>query len=226
MSQNHLADAALPVAEEVAKAHQATLTAFAQPGAWWSGADRLAIVQAARAAPSCALCAARARSPTPNAEPGEHDGASDLPPVAIEAAHRLRTDSGRLTRRWFDDLIDMGLQREAYVELTSLTASSVIVDTFAKAVGVEAPRLPEAADGEPSFEASSDVVDGGAWLPIARQGRANILRSLGLVPSALALFFGTFNTSYYMRPNARFAIGRRQVELVAARVSAVNQCFY
>lgn len=226
MSANHLAAAALPVRDEVLQAHQATLAAFAQPGAWWNGADRLAIVRAVRAAPDCALCIARAESVTPNAVQGEHDSDGSLPPVAVEAAHRIRTDSGRLTRRWFDDLIDMGLQREAYAELTSLTASAVIVDTFAQAVGAEPPPLPEAADGEPSFEASDDVADGGAWLPVAREGRANILRSLGLVPSALALFFGTFNTSYYMRPNARFAIGRRQVELVATRVSAVNQCFY
>ena len=48
----------------------------------------------------------------------------------------------------------------------------------------------------------------------------------GLVPSALKLFFDTFNPSYYMRPNAAFSISRPQVELVASRVSAVNECFY
>ena len=71
-----------------------------------------------------------------------------------------------------------------------------------------------------------DVVDAGAWLPLRREGRANVLRSLGLVPSALKLFFDTFNPSYYMRPGTAFSINPAQVELVASRVFAVNECFY
>lgn len=218
--------AALPVGEDVAAAHHDALLAFARPGAWWDGADRLAIVQETRTAVDCALCAAKADALSPNAIVGEHDNAGTLPPVAVEAIHGIRNDSGRLRRRWFDDLIDMGMQREAYVELVSVVASSVIVDSFAQGLGLEPPASPAATAGTPSFESSPDVVDAGAWLPIAKQGGANILRSLGLVPSARALFFATFSPSYYMQPNARFAIGRRQVELVASRVSAVNQCFY
>ena len=220
-------DAALPVAETTAAAHNATLAAFAAPGAWWSGADRLALVRETRAAPGCGLCEAKAEALSPNAVQGECSAASaDLPPIAVEAVHGIRNDSGRLGRRWFDHLIDMGLQTEAYVELVSVVASSVVVDTFAQGIGLEPPALPAPEQGAPTFEASADVTDAGAWVPIAREGRANILRSLGLVPAAQALFFGTFGTSYYMRPDSSFAIGRRQVELVASRVSAVNECFY
>ena len=213
-------DAALPVSEGVAEAHHEALAAFARPGAWWDGADRLAIVQETRAAPDHSALG------TAKADADEHDNAGRLPPVAVEAIHGIRNDSGRLTRRWYNDLIDMGLQREAYVELVSVVASSVIVDTFAQGLGLAPPSLPTAEAGAPTFESSDDVVDAGAWLPIAKEGQANILRSLGLVPSARAHFFATFGPSYYMRPNAKFAIGRRQVELVASRVSAVNQCFY
>ena len=218
--------AALPVAAEVREAHAATVRAFAQPGAWWDGEDRLRIVAETRTAPDCALCAKKAAAVSPHAVQGEHATSGGLPPVAVEAIHGIRNYSGRLTRRWFDDLIDMGLQPEAYVELVGVAASAVIVDTFAQGSGGEMPRLPSPAPGGPSFERSDDVVDGGAWLPLQREGRANILRSLGLVPSALRLFFDTFAQSYYMRPNAEFSISRSQVELVAAKVSAVNQCFY
>ena len=214
----------LPIDPATSAAHNATLEAFATPGAWWSGADRLAIVRAARSAPTCARCAHR-DGPT-HAINGEHDNDGELPPIAVEAIHAIRNDSGRLTRRWFDDVIDMGLLPEAYVELVAVTASSVIVDTFAQGIGLDMPALPEAAVGSPTLERSADVVDADAWLPLAREGRANILRSLGLVPSALKLFFGAFGRSYYMAPDSRFALGRAQVELVAARVSAVNECFY
>lgn len=208
---------ALPVADSTVEAHDETRRAFARPGAWWDGADRLRIVVETRNA---------AEAPTSSAVQGEHADGGDLPPIAVEAIHGIRNDSGRLTRRWFDDLIDMGLQPEAYVELVSVAASSVIVDTFAQGIGRPLPELPEPEPGVPNFERSDDVVDAGAWLPIKREGHANILRSLGLVPSALKLFFDTFNPSYYMRPNAAFSISRPQVELVASRVSAVNECFY
>ena len=217
--------AALPVDSATSAAHQATLQAIAEPGGWWSGADRLAIVRATRTAPTCALCARREK-PDATALDGEHDNDGELPPIAVEAVHAIRNDSGRLTRRWFDDVIDMGLLPEAYVVLVAVTASSVIVDTFAQGMGFDMPELPEAASGAPNLERSDDVEDAGAWLPLAREGRANILRSLGLVPSALKLFFGTFARSYYMAPDSQFALDRAQVELVAARVSAVNKCFY
>ena len=217
---------ALAVRDDVSAAHAATLRRFAEPGGWWSAADRLAIVREARSAPACRLCAQQAAALSPGAVQGEHDNSGVLPPVAIEAIHRIRNDSGRLTRRWFDDLIDMGLQPQAYAELVSIVASAVIVDTFAQGIGADMPDLPDAEPGLPSFETSPDVVDAGAYLPIAAAGRANILRSLSLVPSASRLFFETFSRSYYIQPDVRFAIGRRQVELVASRVSAVNQCFY
>ena len=203
--------APLPVADDVVAAHDETLHAFARPGAWWNGADRLRIVLETRNAA---------------AVQGEQASDGGLPPIAVEAIHGIRNDSGRLTRRWFDNLIDMGLQREAYVELVAVAASSVIIDTFAQGVGMGLPELPEPEPGEPTFERSDDVVDAGAWLPIKREGGANVVRSLGLVPSALKLFFGTFNPSYYMRPNAAFSISQSQVELTASRVSAVNECFY
>lgn len=221
-----LATAQLPVAEDVAAAHSATLRAIAEPGAWWSGADRLAIARETRAAAGGALCTAWSAALSPDAADGEHRGQDVLPPIAVEAIHRIRNDSGRLTRRWFDSAIDMGLQPEAYVELASVVASVVIVDTFAQGVGLPPPALPEPVAGAPSFERSDDVVDAGAYLPLAREGRAHILRSLGLVPSASELFFRTFNPSYYMRPKQEFALARPQVELVASRVSAVNECFY
>ena len=222
--------AALPVDSAAAAAHDAALEAIAAPGAWWSGADRLAIVRAARSAPTCSLCARRASELSPGAVQGEHDNDGELPPIAVEAVHAIRNDSGRLTRRWFDDVVDMGMLPEAYVELVAVTASSVIVDTYAQGVGLDMPGLPRPADGAPTLERSDDVVDAGAWLPVAREGSANILRSLGLVPSARELFLRTFGPSYYMdphmNPGSHFALDRAQVELVAARVSAVNECFY
>jgi len=217
----------LPVRRETAAAHDAAIRSIAAPGSWWNGADRLAIVRETRTAPSCSLCSQTgSETPLAASTDREHDSGGTLPPIAVEAIHGIRNDSGRLTRRWFDDVIDMGLLPEAYVELVSVTASSVIFDTFSLGIGKDLPTLPDPVPGEPTIERADDVVDAGAWLPLAREGSANILRSLGLVPSALELFFGTFACSYYMRPDSAFSLTRSQVELVASRVSATNECFY
>ena len=226
MTEIDYSRAVLPVGSLTGTAHNRALNTIAAPGAWWSGTDRLAIVREARAASECSLCQRRARSLSATAISGEHDSDNDLPPAAVEAVHGIRNHSGRLTRRWFGDIIATGMRPEAYVELVAVVASAVVIDTYAQGVGLDLPDLPEARTGSPTSESSTEVVDAGAWVPIARQGSANILRSLALVPSALDLFFGAFGTSYYMAAKTRFALARPQVELIAARVSAANECFY
>ena len=161
---------ALALDPATSAAHNATLQAIAAPGAWWNGPDRLAIVRAARTAPTCSFCARRDEL-SPAAIDGEHDNDGVLPPIAVEAVHAIRNDSGRLTRRWFDDVVDLGLLPEAYVELVAVTASSVIVDTFAQGMGLDLPELPEPVSGAPTLTRSDDVEDAGAWLPLARRGR-------------------------------------------------------
>ena len=218
--------AAVPVESGTGASHENTLRAIAGPGAWWSGPERLAIVREARAAPECPLCRSRARSTFATIGGIEHDGRNGLPPETVEAIHGIRNDSGSLTRRWFDHIIAAGMRPEAYVELVAVVASSVVVDTFAQGVGLGLPDLLPAQPGAPTPESSKDVVDAGAWVPIAREGRFNIIRSLAMVPSARGLFFGAFDNSYYRAPDTRFALTRPQVELVASRVSAMNECFY
>lgn len=216
----------LPMAADAGAAHAAAVRAIAAPGAWWSGADRLAIAAETRAAPACGRCLQDPMSLPGDAPACERSGAGVLPPAAVDAIHGIRNHSGRLTRGWFDRLIDMGLPVEAYVELVAIVASTVIVDTYALGLGHPPPALPRAVPGRRSLERSGAVADAGAWLPLAAEGRAHILRSLGLVPSASALFFSTFEPCYYMREGRAFAIAEPQVELVASRVSAVNECFY
>ena len=218
--------AALPVGCGTSATHKNTLRALAAPGAWWSGPERLAIVREARVAPECSLCHRRTRSTFATIGGIEHDSRNGLPPEAVEAIHGMRNDSGHLTRRWFDHVIAAGMRPEAYVELVAVVASSVVVDTFARGMGLGLPDLPPAQPGAPAPESSKDVVDAGAWVPIAREGKFNIIRSLAIVPSARDLFFGAFDTSYYRAPETRFALTRPQVELVASRVSAMNECFY
>ncbi len=216
-----------PSIEATRARHREIVARFAQTGSWWSAVDRNVIVEETRSAPDCQLCRARRAELSPEAVTGEHDNSGRLPPIAVEVIHAVRNDSGRLTRRWFDHVVDMGMQEEAYVELV---ASAVIIDTDSQAKDRQFLELEVPARGFPDFIRSDAVVDVGAWLPVAERGitgsTAHITRSLGLVPSALKLFFDTFEPSYYMQEGKAFSLDHDQVELVASRVSTVNQCFY
>ena len=48
---------------------------------------------------------------------------------------------------------------------------------------------------------------------------------MGLVPDAVALFFGAFRPHYALK-DIPLSISQTQAEFVASRVSALNDCFY
>jgi hypothetical protein len=192
------------------------------------------MVESARAATGCRLCTGRTSALSPIAISGDHDDPGVLPPGVVDAIHRIRTDPGRLTRAWFDQ-ISSQVGQAAYVEMVSVVNTSVIIDTLHSALDQPLPELPPSAAGAPTHAPSGDVVDEGAWVPITRAPRdmadtglpavPNILRAMGLVPDAVALFFGAFRPHYALK-DIRLSLSQAQAELVASRVSAWNQCFY
>ena len=225
----------LPLRENLRTAHANSWRGIAEPGAFWSGSQRVAMVAEARHALSCGLCARRQTALSPYTQTGEHDSVTDLQPAVIELIHRLQTDPGRLTRSWFDGIIGAGISQGEYVEAVSVVTSSVIIDTLHASLGLPLAELPAAQAGTPTGEIDENAVDEGAWVPLSAASQEltdtglpavpNIARSMGLVPAAVVLFFGTFRPHYALR-DIPLAISQAQAEFVASRVSALNQCFY
>lgn len=218
--------------------HSTSWRQVSQAGDFWDAQQRVAIVQEARASLRCELCTARKQALSPFGVAGEHTRyptSSDLTDVAVDSIHRIRTDPGRLTREWFDTVIASGMSQQAYTELVSVVTTSVIIDTLHNSVGLDVPGLHPPESGDCAENYNADTVDEGGWLPMlaAPRGMAshglpevpNIARALGLVPSALALFFQTFRPHYALQDIA-LSISQAQAEFVASRVSAINECFY
>lgn len=229
-------DTHYPVSAEVIERHNEAWRLIGAPGAFWNGAERVQIVAEARAATVCRLCERRQAALSPFAVDGEHDTVSDLPLALIDMIHRLRTDPGRYTRTVFDGVLALGITRERYIEAVSVVNTVVIVDTMHAALGLPLPDLPTPDPGPPTGQATPDVVDDGAWVPLTRvddrtatvtglPGAPNIARSMGCVPSAVALFFTAFRGHYALR-DIPLAVSQPQAEFIASRVSALNQCFY
>jgi len=224
----------LPLAQTLKQAHAQTWQDIAKPGDFFTATQRTNMVQVAREALTCELCATRKSALSPYAVEGTHDGIASLDPIIIDMIHRLRTDPGRLTKRWFDTVI-CHISTQEYVEIISVVTSSVIVDTLHNALGLGLPVVLDPARGKTKRLVNTQAIDGGAWVPIlaapdtmADTGLPevpNITRALGLLPSALALFFNTFRPHYALK-NIDLSISQAQAEFVAARVSAMNECFY
>ena len=169
---------------------------IASPGAWFSGADRIAIAAETRLARECPLCQARKDAVSPNAIYGEHTHGGLLSPTLVEVIHRITTDPARLSRSWYDGILSAGLTDAAYVEAVSVTIHTISLDTFARGLGVAPRPLPKAKDGAPSGHRPESARHNGAWVPVVPPGEetgaeadiyngmmgANVQQALTLAP--------------------------------------------
>jgi hypothetical protein len=225
----------ITVSSKVSESHEQAVSLFGQAGTWLGGKNRTAIWAEARHAADCELCLASKQALSPYALSGKHSTCTDLSTNIIEVVHRIKNDSGRLTKRWFDEQIATGLSREEYVEILSLVATSIILDSYSKSMGLSDYIIPTPQGGEPSRILNPDVIDEGAWLPMTKAEQQveehglpdipNIARAMGLVPSGMMHFFGAMR-AHYSLVGDDFGISRSQIELIAARVSSHNECFY
>ncbi len=245
MSAIDYGDAPVPVREDIIAAHGRAWQRIARPGTWHSGEIRVRIAAETRNAANCGLCAARKQALSPYGVAGDHDRMGALPDVMVEAIHRIATDPGRLTRAWYRGLIDDGLAASEYVETVGVVCTTISIDTFARAMGMDPLPLPQPAAGEPGRVRPASASQGPAWVPWIAPGdaaederdlfspeHANIHRAMSLVPAEARGFFDLVETQYLQRHQMRDfanefrAIAHAQIELIAGRISAINQCVY
>jgi len=241
----HFAAAQIPVRKDIGEAHESAWHRLGSPGAWWTGAERVAIAAEVRAAGHCALCRAARRALSPFSVTGSHDAVSDLPDAAIDAVHRIVTDPSRLTKKWVEKLAAEGLGDARYVELAGVIVTVLSIDVLCLAIGAEPHPLPTPLPGEPSRVRPGSLEDAGAFVPMISAGAgrrmnlwegpigANVLRALSLVPDEVRQL-RELSSAHYLadalvplagRAPGR-ALDRAQIELLASRVSALNECFY
>jgi hypothetical protein len=155
-----------------------------------------------------------------------------VPASAIETVRVIALDAHKIDRDWCLQRVE-ATGDAAYVELVAITVQTIAIDAFAEALGVELEPLPAPQAGvEPNRIRPEGVGDIGAHVDamLAYPG-PNVGRAMSLAPDDNATFFGLVASMYAVADFAELVwkdrpLTRPQVELVAARVSAINECFY
>ena len=235
-----------PVRDDLALAHDSAWTAIAAPGTWLTGVERVAAAAEVRHAPKCAHCAAIKAALSPIAVNGAHAGTGALNAGETELIHRVVGDPGRLSEKWSQSILAQGVDEGRYVEITGLIAMVMIMDSFSRALGAPLRQLPTPQAGDPTRHRPAGAKKQAAWLPLVEPQDATeadgpmypspkagyIYRGLSSVPQSLRDYWALANTHYlpgqfvYQFDSSIRAIARPQIEIVAARVSALHQCVY
>ena len=236
---------AFVVRADLAAAHHKAWLRLGEPGTWLDAATRVAIAAQVRRAQTCALCKRIKAAVSPYAVTGTHDAGDELPATWVDIVHRIVADPGRLTKGWFARTVGTDISEPEYVELVAIVAQVTAIDTFARAIGSQPWSLPEPVAGAPSHYQPERAALRTAWVRTLawddhgpREAdffdgpTGNIRTALTLVPDEARSFWDIAFNQYLpiaaMRDwdNEYRAITHAQIELLAGRVSALNQCTY
>ncbi len=185
---------------------------LASAGTWFTGEQRVAIAQVVR-----------------QAQAGQDTGSDRLPGVTIEAASKIAIDAHSIDQVWIEQCFTRGLTPLQMVELTAIVSQLSSIDTYATGIGEALRELPEPLPGDPGREEVKGARLTRGWYPTRGvAGAPNCFSAVAAENEALhdihaAMYLG-------MQEMADVSIvkilHRSQIELLAARTSNYNDCFY
>jgi len=244
---------AFAIREDLPRTFQQIWHKLRQTGSWFTAEDRLAIAHEVRHARHCELCAQRALALSPDAVQGTHTSQTNLPSAVVDAVHRITHDAARLSPAYLERFYAAGYSDAHYVELLGIVVALVSIDAFHDALSLPHETLPELEWSEqqqnlPDQYRPPGASDSGAWVPTVRPDAltppeadiyggapttGNVLSAMSLVPDSVRMLIALSNAQYIPASevpnptsNGGRAISRSQIELIAGRVSSLNECFY
>ncbi len=234
-------DSPFSIRSDLDVVHAGTLKSFTLPGTWFNAKERREIVALAR----------RARAALGFEVVGFVDEVQNvaLPSGAVELIDIVSCESEKIGNSFYQNALSKGLTAEQYVEIVGLVTRASSIDTFSRALGLSMSLLAPAKEGEPSKRTPKAAVMDHAWVPTIPGGAKggedaaalygdedfvpNILSALSLVPGEASSVMELGQVQYLSMndfQNFKFCrdeqFDRSQLELVAARISALNNCFY
>jgi hypothetical protein len=195
-----------------------TWSHIASPGSFFSGAERIEIAALARAR-----------------RHGHERPATTLSAALVETAETFADEAHTITAQWVDARAEARISGFAYVELLSVTCFAIVADTFefgigACGIGDGLRVLPDPEPGHPTGAVDAQATVDGGWVPTV--GPAFPPTGFSAIPAEHRFMHTLHRELYISVPKmfdldlARDGLARDQMELVAARTSLVNDCFF
>ncbi len=183
------------------------------PGAFFTGSERRAMAMHAR----------RAR--------GLVTGGTGPEPLVAETVERIAAQAWTSRSEHVENWVAARRSAASFVEVVSVVSALCAIDSFTIALDGTLIALPPARAGSPTgvVDQRSEFVN--CWVPTVGPGSATM--ALSALPDEMAIN-RHMQHGWYLSDHAIFdfptspagALSRQQIELLAARTSAVNDCFY
>jgi hypothetical protein len=179
-----------------------------EPGTWLDGPERVGVVRSARAAPTSSITIP--------------DSIED---VAGLVAHHPASIDGDLV----DAIQANGIDRAAYVEIVGVVSRVMAIDTFDRGIGRTPRPLPDPVDGSPAREPVPEARRRAGWVPtVGAISPPTALSSVRREADDQEALHDVLYLPYSGMGDldAERGLHRTQMELVAARVSLLNDCSF
>lgn len=220
------------VRSDLSEAHRLAWEHIASPGSWWTAAQRVELAWTVRSA---------IEDPDP-LPPWVGVSTSDrlsvgrlAPDAAHDIAYRIGRHAGTITADVATSTMDV-LGALPYVELCAIASSVAAVVHFCRNIGVDVPPFPEPRSGEPTRESPEQASAELNWVPVAAPAdrTAAVVQAYTAVPAEHANTWRMAAAQYMpedemIHPDwsrREGGLSRTQMELVAARVAQLRECFY
>ncbi len=179
-----------------------------KPGTWLDGSERVDVVRAARSDTSGVIAA----------------------PDSIGGVARLVANgAASITADTVDGIEVNGIDRGAYVEIVGVVSRVMAIDTFDRGIGRSPRPLPDPVDGPPTRAPVPEARRRAGWVPtVGAIGPPTALSSVRREAADQEALHDVLYLPYSGMADldAERVLHRTQMELVAARVSLLNDCFF
>jgi hypothetical protein len=184
---------------------------LAAPGTWWNGAERVAIVATMR-----------------RAQQGELEIAQCLGEQISRFVHKVSIAAHEIDETYVKAAV-LFMTPLQVVELTALVAQFSALDTFLYGAGLAARGLPQPTTGDPSELEVKGAKRMRGWFPTRGiAGAPNCFSAVADEHKALHDIHSIIYLSMEEMADLNIVkdLHRSQIELLAARTSNYNDCFY
>lgn len=179
-----------------------------QPGTWLDGSERVDVVRAARS---------------------DRPEVIGVPDSIGDVARLVAHGAASITAETVDGVEANGIDRAAYVEIVGIVSRVMAIDTFDRGIGRQPRPTPDPVGGVPSRAPVPEARRRAGWVStVGAIGPPTALSSVRREAADQAALHDVLYLPYSGMSDldAERGLHRTQMELVAARVSLLNDCMF